>query len=373
MINLSFIGDIMLGRFVAEKYAEKPYQLISDDLIRTVKEADVRLANLESPISSKESEDSLRFSANADILEQFKWVDCFSLSNNHINDFGTQGMDETLAALDAKHITHNGLYREKYEPFLIENDGDKIAVITCADMMNYEFSEDCPYKTLRVNNPSGISRVIQQYKKGGYFVILYAHVGMLFTRFPNPVIRDFIHKMVDEGVDCVVTAHPHCLGGYEYYKSRLIVYSLGDFLMDGASLRRRKAGVLKLSIDNHQIIKWSILPVQTNNDLQVIMPNEKTSKKMLSDFEWVAKQINKHRGNYVSFFKRQYRKELIEHSWSTIRFEYHRRGVRGLIRTLSKRFGAVSGMAKRIFTDRSKMSYDADAVSEKNTSLKDIR
>lgn len=91
MTTISFIGDIMLGRFVAEHFTIKPYQLISGDLIEELKSSDVRIANLESPVSSVESEDSLRFAANPKLLDQFKWVDCFSLSNNHINDFGIQG------------------------------------------------------------------------------------------------------------------------------------------------------------------------------------------------------------------------------------------------------------------------------------------
>lgn len=373
MIQISFIGDIMLGRFVAEKYAEKRYQLVSDNLLKSVKEADIRIANLESPISSQSTDDSLRFAASADLLEQFKWVDCFSLSNNHINDFGNQGMKETIEALDAKSIGHNGLFTEEYTPFLIEKNGERIAVVTCADMMNYEFSDDCPYQTLRVNKEEQIAECVKRYKEQGYFVILYAHVGMLFTRFPNPVIREFVHRMVDVGTDCVVTAHPHCLGGYEYYNSKLIVYSLGDFLMDGASFRRRRAGVLKLDVENGDIKNWSIQPVETTDELQVRIPNEKNSNKMRSDFQWVSKQIAKHSDTYNKYYKWQYKKELLAHSWSTLKFEFHRRGLKGLLRTLSKRFGAVSGMAKRVFTDRSKMSYDSDAISEKNTSLKDIR
>lgn len=373
MIQISFIGDIMLGRFVAEKYTKQRYQLVSDNLLNSVKETDIRIANLESPISSQSTDDSLRFAASADLLEQFSWVDCFSLSNNHINDFGNQGMTETIEALDAKSIGHNGLFTEEYTPFLIEKNGERIAVVTCADMMNYEFSKDCPFQTLRVNKEDQIAECVNRYKEQGYFVILYAHVGMLFTRFPNPVIREFVHRMVDMGADCIVTAHPHCLGGYEYYNSKLIVYSLGDFLMDGASFRRRRAGVLKLDIENGSINNWSIKPVETTDKLQVRIPNEKISNKMLSDFEWVSKQIAKHSADYDNYYKWQYKRELLAHSWSTLKFEYHRRGLKGLLRTLSKRFGAVSGMAKRVFTDRSKMSYDSDAISDKNTSLKDIR
>lgn len=96
MIIVDFIGDIMLGRFVAERYVERPYQIVFPNLIKTLSEADVIIANLESPISSQSTDDSLRFAANSELLDQFKWVDCFSLSNNHINDFGTLGMIETL-------------------------------------------------------------------------------------------------------------------------------------------------------------------------------------------------------------------------------------------------------------------------------------
>ena len=373
MITLSFVGDIMLGRFVAEQYKSKPYQLVAEDVVNELMKSDVRIANLESPISSVESEDSLKFAADPELLNQFKWVDCFSLSNNHINDFGTQGMTETIEALDNLGITHNGLYTEKYKPYLIDKDGDKIAVIMCADMMNYEFVENCPYKTLRVNRPEEIISCIKEYKTKGFFVILYAHVGMLFTRFPNPVIRDFVHQMVDEGADCVVTAHPHCLGGYEYYKDKLVVYSLGDFLMDGASFRRRKAGVLTLVIDGHKITDWSIIPVYTDDNLTVHLAEGKMKHKMQKSFWQVSEKIKFHSDKYKSFYKIQYKKELLSHSLSTLSFEYHKRGLIGMLKTLFKRFGSVGAMAKRVVTDRSNMSYDADAVSDKNYSIKDIR
>ena len=373
MIRIKFVGDIMLGRFVAERYAAQPYQLLSEGVLKELSAADVRIANLESPVSTQETQDSLRFAAAAELLDQFKWVDCFSLSNNHINDFGTVGMTETLDALDSRGIVHNGLYTDRYKPYLTERNGERVAVITCADMMNYEFSDDCPYKTLRVNNEAEIDKCIRQYKESGHFVILYAHVGMLFTRFPNPVIRDFVHRMADAGADCVVTAHPHCLGGSERYNGKLIVYSLGDFLMDGASFRRRKAGILNLCIENGRLEQWGITPVRTSDTLVVELPDGKTKKRMLSDFESVSRRIERHSAGYTGFYKLQYKKELLAHSWSTLRFEYHRRGISGLFKTLSKRIGTVKNMTRRVFSDRSNMSYDADAVSENNTSINDIR
>lgn len=373
MTKISFIGDTMLGRFVAEQYGSKSYDLINTDVISELMKSDVRIANLESPVSSTETEDSLRFAADPKLLEQFKWVDCFSLSNNHINDFGSQGMKETVEALENHGINQNGLYTDEYNPYIINRDNDRIAVITCADMMNYEFADDCPYKTLRVNRPEEIIKTIVEYKQEGCFVILFAHVGMLFTRFPNPVIRDFVHQMVDKGADCIVTAHPHCLGGYEYYKDKLIVYSLGDFLMDGASFRRRRAGILNVSISDGRLEDWGIVPVETDDNLSVKFPNKNIEKKMMNSFNFVSRQILKHSDKYLSFYKKQYKKELLAHSLSTLEFEFKRRGFIGLFKTLFKRIGAVKGMTKRVFTDRSSMSYDSDAVSENNISINDIR
>ena len=363
----------MLGRFVAEQYNTKAYKLISDEVVTELMKSDIRIANLESPIYGGKSDDSLKFAADEDLLDQFKWVDCFSLSNNHINDFGTQGMIETITSFKRKELICNGLYTDIYQPFIIEQNNEKIAIITCADMMNYEFSDNCPYKTLRVNRSEIIVNYIKKYKLKGYFVVLYAHVGMLFTRYPNPLIRDFVHNMIDEGADCIVTAHPHCLGGHEYYKNKLIVYSLGDFLMDGASFRRRRSGILNIQISGGKIEEWGIIPVETTMDLSVVFPNKKNEKKMMKSFDNVSCKIAKHSDSYLSFYKIQYKKELLAHSWSTIIFEYKRRGLAGLVKTLFKRIGAVKGMARRVVTDRSTMSYDADAIEEKNISMKDIR
>lgn len=75
------------------------------------------MAILESPtvIKAKTDGDHLNFNGNPDILEQLDWIDCFSLSNNHINDYGNLGMDETVSSLNEKGFTHNGLlYKETF-------------------------------------------------------------------------------------------------------------------------------------------------------------------------------------------------------------------------------------------------------------------
>ncbi len=364
----------MLGRNVAVQYAKSEYSLLSDSVITEVSKSDVRIANLESPITSLGVDDSLKFGGDKAILSQFSWVDCFSLSNNHINDFGSQGMIDTIHNLNETGINYNGLYTDVYEPYMIEKEREKIAVIMCTDMMNIEFEDICPFKTLRVNQPDDVANEIHKCKEDGYFTILFAHIGMLFSRCPNPSSRDFLHKMVDEGADCIVTAHSHCLGCHEEYKGVHIFHSLGDFLMDGASFRRRTACILSLVIRDNKLEEWTILPVQTTMNHQVVFPDDKTSKTIIAKYEKDSRKLAEVRGDYKSFYNHQYRKDMLSHSFSTVHFELKRRGLKGLLHILRVRFRDVFGMAKRVFTDRSNMSYDIDGVDANHKmSNKDIQ
>ena len=239
-MNISFIGDVMLSRCVADCFRKTNYQVLDDEIIKKLTASDFVIANLESPVVTRATSDGdhLSFRGDPELLDQFVFVDCFSLANNHINDCGLEGMNETVEHLDQKKIHWNGLFKDKYEPFVFKKNGVKCAVFTCTDMMNHAIEDDCPWKVLFIDNKI-IDEKIVEYKTKGYFTFLYAHVGMLFTRFPNPVVRDLLHKKIDIGIDAIVTVHSHVLGGMEYYKGKPIFHSIGDFVMDGSSYRRR--------------------------------------------------------------------------------------------------------------------------------------
>jgi hypothetical protein len=62
----------------------------------------------------------------------------------------------------------------------------------------------------------------------------------------------FAHAVIDAGADLVVGHGPHVLRGMEFYKGRLIAYSLGNFAGGGGTLsnsgRLGISGVLKVSL-----------------------------------------------------------------------------------------------------------------------------
>lgn len=303
-------------------------------------------------------------------LKQLEWVNLFSTANNHINDFGDQGIRETIEELEKVGIKHNGVFRGEYSPYIIEDQ--KLAVITLTDIMNHELDKNSDYRLLRMDNPK-IANIITDYSNNGYFVIVFAHVGMLFTRFPNPITYNYLHQYVDAGAKLIVTSHSHCLGGMEHYKGVPIVHSLGDFLMDGASFRRRRAAFLTVDIENRTIKDINVTPVCTTDELFTDFPDERTKQKMLKSFNRVGELIQKNKERYEKFYKRQYNKEIIAHSLSTLHFLYKKEGLFGLLRTVWIRMEDVIRILKWSVTDRSKVQSDTDALEVKKILLeKDI-
>src|SRR5690625_5115798 len=100
-MKISFIGDVCPARQVYSKYKKKSYQIVSDEIKDKLK-SNIVIANLESPItrSVMTNGDHLSFRAGPDILDEFDFIDYFSLSNNHINDCGFNGMKETIESLE---------------------------------------------------------------------------------------------------------------------------------------------------------------------------------------------------------------------------------------------------------------------------------
>lgn len=362
----------MLGRFVREKYEIVPYEIVAKQVKAVFDNSDYVIGNLESPVTDEEESDSLKFAASAKMLNQISWIDFLSLSNNHINDFGEQGMTDTITYLDSYKIGHNGLFKDSYAPIKIERGKSKIAIVTCTDMLNYEFANDCSYKILRVDQPE-LKRIIKVCKSDGFLVLVFAHVGSLFCRYPNPPIREILYGMIDNGADAIITAHSHCLGGMDVYKGVPIFYSLGDFLMDGSSFRRRQACALHLEIENNQVKEWSIIPVKTSMGLQVVMPSEKESRKMKLGFEHISANIKKHKDNYTKFYGLAYKKEMLLHSMSTLCFLYKSKGPKGFVHVVLTRIREIKKMADRMIFGRSKMRYDSDAVGKNILSKDKIR
>ena len=155
--------------------------------------------------------------------------DILNLANNHAYDFGTVGQSDTVAALDRLHLRHTG---RPGEIGIVRVRGLRVAFLGFAPY---------PWAQSLTNLPAARA-LVRRAASTADLVVVMIHAGAegsdeehvpssteYFLGENRGNSRAFAHAVVDAGADLVVGSGPHVLRGMEWYRGRLIAYSLGNF------------------------------------------------------------------------------------------------------------------------------------------------
>ena len=152
-----------------------------------------------------------------------------NLANNHTFDFGASGQAQTLAALGRHRLRHTGRPGE----IAYQRVGAiRVAVVGFAP---YPWAQS-------LTNLAAARRLVRRAGEKADVVIATMHAGAegraharvrrgteLYLGENRGDVTAFSRAVVDAGADLVVGHGPHVLRGMEWYKGRLIAYSLGNF------------------------------------------------------------------------------------------------------------------------------------------------
>jgi poly-gamma-glutamate synthesis protein (capsule biosynthesis protein) len=134
-VVLTVVGDILLAGSAATTLSREGYDYPFAATAAILRGSDIAVGNLESPIASRGvefTEKKYRFKASPKAASALRRAgfSVLTLANNHIMDFGAQGLIETLENLDKEKILYAGAGRnlvEARKPAIVEKNGQKIA------------------------------------------------------------------------------------------------------------------------------------------------------------------------------------------------------------------------------------------------------
>jgi poly-gamma-glutamate synthesis protein (capsule biosynthesis protein) len=254
-MQIALTGDVMLGRLV-DQYVIRNQSIGPDkiwsDLLPLLLKADRRLINLECVISVQGSEwqpDSKAFHFRAqpraiDFLRAAK-IDCVTLANNHVLDYGTDALLECLALLDRAGIKRSGAgtsLAEALAPAIVDLPQGRLGVVSLTDNEpEWEAGEKKPgvhyiaYDVKGLVEPyrSRLAQVLKQVRRQADLVMVSAHVGSNWGP-PSAAMRALAYQVIDFGADLYWGHSNHTTQGIELYKGKAILYSTGDFIDDYA-------------------------------------------------------------------------------------------------------------------------------------------
>lgn len=234
-ISVAIVGDVCMRNLV--DLVDETY---SKEVLRKVQpildQADIRLINLENAVIKggtpiHKSGPPLKMNhENLVFLKQGRF-DCAILANNHVGDYGVEGVYSTMESLDREKIKYVGAGKnidDSYKPQYFEANGCKIGVIAVCEnefgIAELDKAGTAGFDISRLNQS------IQLAKSNADFIMVIMHGGNEHNPIPSPNVVSRYRLFVDLGADAVIGMHPHCVQGYETYKNAPIIYSTGNFL-----------------------------------------------------------------------------------------------------------------------------------------------
>lgn len=178
-------------------------------------------------------------------------IDGVTLSNNHIYDYGSEGFNDTVQALQESKIAYCG---EGYK-IIKEIKGIKIGIL---GYNGWDVSNELKAK---------IKKDMESLKKEGVNIVIpYFHWGEENSYKPNEIQKELARFSIDNGADMVLGSHPHVIQTMENYKGKLIAYSFGNFCFGGNSNPLDKRTFIlqgKIILLNGIIknIKYKVIPI----------------------------------------------------------------------------------------------------------------
>ncbi len=273
--------------------------------------ADVRIINLETSITTSGSywpakEVHYRMNPQNIGCLTAAGIDGCALANNHVLDWGYEGLAETLATLDRAGIKHAGAGRnveEASSPAVLKVAGKGRVLVfslgsaTSGIPFQWAAGRDRPGVNLLedLSDETGrrVGGKMHEAKGPGDVVVASIHWGGNWGyEIPEGQIR-FAHRLIEEGVDLIQGHSSHHVKALEVYRDRPILYGCGDLLTDYEGIRghegyRGDLGILYLvRMDPSQggLIDLRLVPMQVRRfQLRRAAP---------ADVQWIQRTLQR--------------------------------------------------------------------------------
>jgi len=219
------------------------------DALEVFRGADLRIINLETAVTCCDAPAPKGINyrchpANLPCLTA-AGIDCCVLANNHVLDWGEQGLVETLDALEAAGLAYAAAGRDIDAAEAPAN----LSLPELGRVLVYAMgasSSGVPHSWAAGIGRPGVSHLddpaaaarrlsarIAAERQSGDMVVVSIHWGPNWGHSIPEADRRFAHRLFDEaGVDIVHGHSSHHPKAIELYRGRPILYGCGDFLND---------------------------------------------------------------------------------------------------------------------------------------------
>jgi len=226
-------------------------EAVYGDLLAEIRAADLAITNLECVLGDAgqpifKAGPNMRYDAASLVGLTAVPFHVATLANNHVFDYGVEGLAATLGMLGEAGIKTVGAGMSEAQavaPLAVSVGPTRVALV------NFCEGED---GTATRGGPGTfgwqVDRVVatvRSVRSQAEVVVVICHGGREHPPFPPPYIVQAYRRIAGAGADIVIGHHPHAPQGMEIHDGRPIVYSMGNFVfLQRADLFFRRSGYM---------------------------------------------------------------------------------------------------------------------------------
>jgi len=319
---------------------------IGNGISRRFAKSDVALLNLECCVDVGEAEAVLKmgpgdsFAANPEVLDFFSFpgTKVTGLANNHIYDFGAEGVESTKASLKTHGLIPLGIGRSLQEPpdiCVIETpSGPRIGVWAAARHL----TELATYKKSGVEPATrrrGQEAIKHLRALAANVTVAFLHAGLEHTNRPDPDDVALMDELGCMGFDIVTACHSHRISGYRRIEQdsgnpAFCFYGLGSIASGViySDLEREGLVVIVDAGASGEIARVEVHPIHLESTGWGRIPLFKDGYGILQRFEGLSEELAA--GTYRQAFYRDLKVDLSRSVFRNVQVAVQKGGVRGL-------------------------------------------
>jgi poly-gamma-glutamate synthesis protein (capsule biosynthesis protein) len=250
-LRLLFGGDVMLGRLVGDAMLREGADYPLGAVSGLLRGADLAIANLECAVCEPAERwhgapKAFYFRAPPLAGQALRdaGIGLVSLANNHILDYGVQGLLDTLRILDAQDIAHAGAgagLDAALAPVIVERQGVRIGMAAfCDHQADFAAAPEHPGMAwIGLHDEAAaideFTRALAPLRAAGVrWPILSLHWGPNMVSEPSDRQRRLARAAIDVGWKIVYGHSAHVFQGVELVEGCPVLYAAGDLVDDYA-------------------------------------------------------------------------------------------------------------------------------------------
>jgi poly-gamma-glutamate synthesis protein (capsule biosynthesis protein) len=290
-VTISFVGDVMLASRVGALAAERGTEWVLAGVSKTLRGDDLTIANLECAVATcgARAAKKYTFRANPALLPGLRraGIEAVSLANNHALDYGRAALVATFKHLHDADLAFAGAGDDlatAAQPVVLPAGRSRVALVAASRVLpsaGWRASANRP-GIAPAYDPTRLLAEVRNVRGNADLVVAYLHWGVERAIRPERYQRALARQCIDAGADLVVGAHPHVLQGFEYYRGRLIAYSLGNFVFNNCT---PTTAILRTMFEGATLKRAEVIPCAVLGYRPRVMGDAAARRRLLRSLE----------------------------------------------------------------------------------------